>query len=180
MRKILVMTFNEWIEIVTKKGYLCDEYKNKVDQAMSKKQIMDIALDANGSEYLPKLRNVNLSLPYEIICNEFRSYINGKYIAEYKNGRGNGYTSSIYCCYNDNNALLVETTVITLLGCKCLIRVKENDYVKINADCNCELVIDCPTTSRCVVEYWGNAKIVVLGNYDNVELIDNYNEEIKL
>lgn len=174
------MTFSEWIKIVAKKGYLCDEYKDKVDKALSKKQIMDIALDANGSEYLPKLQCVNLSLPYDIICKSFNSYINGRYIAEYKNGRGNGYTSSMYCCYSDDDAVVVETTVITFLGCKCVVRVKKNDYVKINADCNCELIIDCPPTARSVVEYWGDAKIEVIGNYGNVELINNGNEEIRL
>lgn len=154
------MDFKTWINKVIESGNLCGEYKDKVDDAKSKKQILDIVLDANGSSFLQEMQAKGMPLPYETINNEFRSYINGRYKAEFKNDKGNGYSSSLYCCYAEDE-LLIDTTLTTMLGCNTDVYIRNNDFVKIYADKNCELHISCPPSSTCIVEYWEGAHIIV-------------------
>lgn len=154
------MDFNTWINKVIESGNLCVEYKAKVDDAKSKLQLMHLCLDSNGSTYLCEMQEKGYPLPYEVINKEFRSYINGRYNAEFKNDKGNGYTSSIYCCYAEDE-LLIDTTLTTMLGCNTDVYIRPNDFVKIYADKNCELHISCPDSSRCIVEYWNGAQIFV-------------------
>lgn len=168
------MTFNEWIQEIIGSGLLCGEYTSKVDDAKSKKRLMDIVLDANGVSWLCEMDAKGMPLPYETILREFKGYINARYIAEYKNEKGNGYSSALYCCFSDSSDINIETTLTTVLGCKADVWVGANDFVKIYADKNCQLMIHCPETSRCIVEYWKGAKVEVdepLGG--KVELIEH-------
>lgn len=154
------MSFFMWINKVIQSGNLCADYEDKVRDSKSRKQLLDIVLDANGVSYLQEMQAKGMPLPYEIIHKEFGSYINGRYKAEFKNEKGHGYTSSIYCCYAEDECL-IDTTLTTMLGCNTDVYIRENDFVKIYADSNCELHISCPISSRCIVEYWDGAKIIV-------------------
>lgn len=170
------MEFHEWLNSVIKSGNLCDAYKDKALDAKSKLALVRLCLDSNGASYLCEMQAKGYPLSYETICSKFRSYINSRYIAEFKNEKGNGYTSCIYCCFSDSSDINIETTITTILGCKSDIWVRENDFVRIYADSNCDLAIHCPKTSRCIVEYWDGANIRLLDCYDlkglgNVELI---------
>lgn len=169
----MCMDFNEWLCKVKSRGLLCGAYSEKVDNAKSKKYIMDLALDANGASYLCEMDSKGYPLPYEVILKFFSSYVNGRYVSEHKNDKGNGYTSCIYCCYSESDSIEINTTLTTLLGCSANVYIKDNDFCKIYADKNCNLRIHCPITSRCIVEYWKGANIVVLDNCDKVELIEN-------
>ena len=164
------MKYNEWISKVIQTGNLCGNYTDKVMKAKSKLQIMNCVLDANGINFLCEIQEKGLPLPYETICKEFANYINGKYIAEFKNEKGNGYTSSIYCCY-DNRDITVQTTLCCIMGGTHYIHIKENDFVKIYADKNTELVITCPDSSRCIVETWG--RVCVNGGNGRTEVISH-------
>lgn len=163
------MTFSEWIDKVISNGKLCEEYTAKVDDARSKKALMDIVLDANGCKFLCEMDENGISLPYETIKREFGAYINGRYVAEYTSKNGIRYNSSIYCCY-DGVECLIGTTVATMLGCKTTIVMNDNDYVKIIADRNCDLVIKCQDSTRCSVEYSDGAKISIIGCEKNVRV----------
>ena len=154
------MRYSEWIKSVIESGNLCGAYQDKTMNAKSKLDLVRICLDANGASYLCEMQAKGIPLPYETICKEFKSYINGRYVAEFKNEKGNGYTSCIYCCFSDSTDINIETTITTVLGCKSDIWVRENDFVRIYADSNCDLAIHCPKTSRCIVEYWDGAKII--------------------
>jgi hypothetical protein len=165
------MLFKDWINEVIKSGNLCSHYTEKVQDAPSKRRLVDLCLDPNGVSYLQEMQAKGMGLAYETILTEFKSYINGRYIAEFKNEKGNGYTSSIYCCYFDSDTINVNTTLVSLLGCKSKVNIAENDFVRICVDKNCELIVNCPQSSRCIIEYWGNAKIQVNGNVEKVVLI---------
>lgn len=165
--------FKEWLALLKENGLLCDVYCDKVDNAKSKLELVRCCLDANGANFLQEMQSAGFPLPYEVICSVFHSYINGRYIAEFKNERGSGYTSCVYCCYSESDSIEINTTLTTLLGCSANVYIKDNDFCKIYADKNCNLRIHCPITSRCIVEYWKGANIVVLENCNNVELIEN-------
>lgn len=164
------MKYNEWISNIKNNGLLCDIYTQKVDKALSKKQIMDIVLDANGASYLMQMQSKGYPLPYETIIKEFGSYINGRYKAEYKNDKGNGYTSSMYCCYTDESFIELDTTQTILLGCNTVLYVKDNSIAQVYADKNCDIIIYCPKSSRLIVDYWKGAKIKVIENEERVTL----------
>lgn len=163
------MTFQEWIDKVISNGKLCEEYTGKVYDAKSKKALMDIVLDANGSKFLCEMDEHGMTLPYDTIKREFGAYINGRYIAEYTTKRGGRYNSSVYCCYNDDECL-VETTIVTMLGCKTTIVMNDNDYVRIIADKNCDLIVKCQESTRCSVEYSEGAKVSIVGCEKNVRV----------
>lgn len=166
------MRFQEWINEIISSGLLCGAYTAKVDEAKSKARLMDLCLDANGASWLCEMDAKGMPLPYDTILNEFKPYLNGRYVGKFYNKSGKlGYTSSIYCCFSDYDSIDIQTTLTTFLGCKSEIWVSGNDFVRIYADKNCELVVYCPPTSRCIVEYWNGAKIIdgLLGG--KVELI---------
>ena len=152
------MTFEEWINAVISSGQLCSSYTDKVASAKSKLQIMRIVLDANGVNYLQEMQEKGMGLPYETILREFKNYINDNYIAEYRNERGGGYTSTIYCCYSDGNRIDVVTTLATFLGCSNVeLHIAENNFAHIYLDKNCDVSIHCPISARCIVDYWDGA-----------------------
>ena len=154
------MCFEEWINKVIQSGNLCSGYSNKVSSSKSKLQIVRIVLDANGVSYLPEMDEKGFPLPYDTILREFKNYINGNYIAQFSNDKGHGYSSSIYCCYSEGNEIHVNSTLSTYLGCSNVtLKINENDFVHLYIDKNCDLSIDCPESSKCLVDYWEGAKI---------------------
>lgn len=163
------MKYREWIESIDSKGLICEMYRNKVINATSKKQLVDYAMDANGALFILEMQKKGCTLPYETLTNEFSSYINGKYNADY-NGK---YTSSMFCCYNGDSFIELNTTQTILLGCKVDVYVKEYTASKIVVDKNCEITIHCPRTSKLNVQYANGAKIVVFDNKDRVQLTEN-------
>lgn len=152
------MTFDEWVNTAIESGCMCEGYSNMVSSAKSKLQMMRIVLDANGIGYLQEMQENGHSLPYETILSEFKRYINGNYIAEFRNERGSGYTSTMYCCYSDGNRIDVVTTLATFLGCSNVeLHIAENNFAHIYLDKNCDVSIHCPISARCIVDYWDGA-----------------------
>lgn len=161
----------DWLNGIISSGDLCKEYADKVEMSKSKKALMDVVLDSNGSTWLCEMAKRGNALPYEYITQEFGSFINGRYVGEFKKEDGKGYTSSLYCCYSFPD-LMLDTTITTLLGCETKITIRQNDFVKIVLDTNCDVDIYCPISSRCIIECFGNAKADVLClKKENVKII---------
>lgn len=164
------MKTKDWLHEITNAGLLCGSYIDKVNDAKSKKQLIDICFDANGINYLCEMQEKGLPLPYETICNEFAPFINGRYVAEYRNDKSHGYTSKLYCCYNEPE-IFVDTTVCTILGYNGTIVVEKNNYAKIYIDKNCNVTITLEDGSRAIVEYWEGATVAHnLGDANNKRL----------
>lgn len=166
------METRDWLNKIMNAGFLCGAYTNKVNDAKSKKQLIDVCFDANGINFLCEMQEKGVPLPYETICREFASYINGRYVAEYRNEKGHGYTSKLYCRYNEPE-IVVDTTVCSILGYKGTIVVAKNNYAKIYIDKNCDVKIKLEEYAKANVEYWKGAKVEVLGNCERVKLTEN-------
>lgn len=162
----MVRTFEDWIKLIIGAGELCSTYQDKVDSAVSNKKLVDLVMDANGMSFLCEMQSKGMPLPYEVITRRFGCFINGRYIGEHKTEKGRGYTSAIYCCYE--GVVRCDTTLLTLLGCRCDLYVKSNHILQVYADSNTSLNVICPETSKAIVHYWGGGKPAVKGN---VELI---------
>lgn len=166
------MKTSEWLSNIIENGALCSNYANKVNEAKSKLQLFRLCCDANGANFLMEMQKKSMPLPYETITKEFASYINSRYVAEYRNEKGNGYTSTLYCCYDKDN-IFVDTTLCSVLGYTGRIVIAKNNFAKIYLDQNCNVQVELQEGSRAIVEYWKGAKVEVLNMHDKVQLIEN-------
>lgn len=155
----------KWVSDLSKSDNICLQYYDKIKKAKTKKRIVDIAIDSNGCSFLCDMESKNMLIPYSHITSIFSSFINGNYTS-FHGDKDRGYTSSIYCCYQGD--IDVKSSLVTLLGCKANVYVKENSVVQIYADRNCEISVGCPSSSKAIVHYWGNREPEYSGN---VELI---------
>lgn len=162
----------DWLALLNQNNLLCSEYNKKVINAKSKKQLMDLVLDSNGSSYLQEMDSKGCGLPYEFICTQFAPYINGRYIAEYSNTNKPSYTSALYCCFGGEK-INVDTTLCSVLGYTGRIVIAKNNFAKIYLDKNCDVQIELQEGSRAIVEYWKGAKVEVLNMHNKVQLIEN-------
>lgn len=168
------MNFKEWLSSILDTSKICDEYNDKVKNAQSKKQMMDIVLDSNGLPYMCQMSHIGQGLPYDVITKEFAPFINGAYIGYFNGQSGCQYSGSIYCGLKDGSSVVVETTATCFLGCKCDVFIQDYDFVQIYADDNCELTIHCSERGKCYVDYWGDAKIFVEGDSSRVLIEQNF------
>lgn len=149
----------DWIEDEHLKGELCEEYYERLCDAKSKKQVMDIVMDINGLEYLCLSREKGNPLPYEVIEKEFRSYINGKYIPKFNFSKMTEYDSSVYLSLGKDCEVNVGTTLALFLNCSCDIYVKDYHVARIFLDGNCDVRLHCPKGASVIVEAFGDAKV---------------------
>ena len=102
-----------------KEGILCENYALLWDKANSKKQLMDLALSAQGANTLCYSIAHGWGLSNEEILKRFKRYINGAYTYE----AASGYTSVLYCNYY--GMIEAEDTLIILIDCDTIINVPE-------------------------------------------------------
>lgn len=153
------MTFKEWLNNALSYDLICDLYKDRVAKAQSKKQFMDIVLEANGLEYLCKAKADGYGLPYDTILREFTPFINGAYEAKIDRENGKWYTSTMYCCLDEKSEIRVCNTATGFYGCKCSVVVPKNSFVQLYVDDECKLDITCHETSKCYISYSEGAEI---------------------
>ncbi len=110
---------------------LCGEYKAKWDNARGKKDLVDIALDSNGVEWICQMAEMGV-LTKEIALSDFGNYINGKYVRN----KG-GYTSEVYAYYD--GTVTMRTTLLVVMGCDVEVIVPENSIGRIYTCCGAKV-----------------------------------------
>lgn len=125
---------------------LCEEYTDKWTSAKSKKQLIDIALDANGLSFVANAVAKGY-LTAEYICEAFAPFNNGKYVRD-----KDGYTSALYCGEDTNEISATETAllVIDFVG---------DIYIPENRICEIHLV-----NSKCYIVSKGKANVYTYGD----------------
>lgn len=166
MRKSKYMTFKEWLNIVLDNGFICERYLPSVGSAQSRKQYMDIALDINGMEFLCNMREKGYGLPYDVICGEFRAYLNGRYIHTNAKPIG-GYSSSLYCRIEDPSEITINTTLTGIFGCSCWIHVPKNMCCQLCVDGASVVNISVGDGAKCHVDLWDGG-VVISDNMDSI------------
>lgn len=163
----------DWIEKETiATGLLCEEFTNKVHSAGSKKQLFEIWCSVNGASWLQEMHDKGVSVPYEIIEEDWGRYINGKHKPEFKReGAKYGYTSCIYFRYAENDSLEMDTTVASFFDCKIDLFIPKNRVAQIFVDVKSKIRIHCHPTARIVVDYWGSDDTIeIIEGKDRVRL----------
>lgn len=90
---------------------LCGQYKTMWDACRNKKDLIDMALDANGVEFMADSIAFDWGLSKEYLMKEFSDFINGKY----QRNKG-GYKSRMYVGYEGD--ITIDSTITLLVGCK--------------------------------------------------------------
>jgi len=157
------MTTNDWLKQIQEAGLLCEEYTDKVELAMNKTQLIDLAFDANGISFIPEMESKGYALPYESIISEYGGFVNGRY----KRSK-DGYTSSMYVLCEDD--VEVDTTITCFLGCKCWVILPEFSFREIYLDKNCVVKLSVPSNSRVSIHTWEGAKIDFSGCSGDVKV----------
>lgn len=160
------MVVKEWLDTIIEKGVLCDGYKEKVQKALNKKDMMDIVLDANGVSWIPEQIAKGRCVSYKAMYKEFWPFLNGRYKAKFQQETGE-YTSSMYVGIHNERDLsgvlfgnvFVDTTLCVLLDIQGDVEIAKNHVAKIYLDQNCDVRIIVPETSKCIVYYFVGAKI---------------------
>lgn len=138
---------------------LCKEYRDKWDRAKSKKDLIDIALDANGIEYMAEMLSGEWGLTPEYICEEFAEYINGAYT------RGkDGYKTAMYVKYEGE--IIASCTAYLIVSCDVDIKIPENCVCRIFVCADSNVIVDCE--GDCEVYYYGRRTQIseILGSGD--------------
>lgn len=128
---------------LVEKGLLCQEYADKMNACIGKYAAFSLLCDANGCHYFLQLNEKGVDTPYNQLASVFLPYINGRCKVEYKDEEGKvKYTSAMYVSFGDD--IVCDTTILTVLFCKCIVRVVKNGFSRIYIDRNskCEIVLD--------------------------------------
>lgn len=117
---------------------LCGDYKTKWDNAMTIKQLLDIASDINGADFLCASVAKGWGLSKDFLLKNFGEYLNGKYKANIDRG----YDSEIFVGYTGK--IVANATILTILYADNVnIRIPKNHMCRIFAACNTKLEILC-------------------------------------
>ena len=90
---------------------LCGQYKTMWDECRNKKDLIGMALDANGVEFMADSIEFGWGLSKEYLIKEFGDFVNGKY----QRNKG-GYKSRMYVGYEGD--ITIDSTITLLVGCK--------------------------------------------------------------
>jgi hypothetical protein len=149
--------FATFIQNAKRRG-LCAEYTAKVSEAMSKKQIIDIAFDANGISWLCDSIAKGWGLSPDYIAEQYARFLNGSYVYH-----GEGYTSTMFC---QVPMVRVVSTMCCVIDCHCI----------VHSDRLCELhVVNSKVRiegrGRCILHLY-NSTIENADSFNGV-IIDN-------
>lgn len=139
---------------------LCGKYKGMWDNAESKKSLMDIALDANGVEFLCEACTDGWGLSTEFLLKEFSDYVNGNYMSN-----RNGYTSAMYVGYGryaempPYDGIVSTTTLTVLIDCTIFLTIPKYTVCKIYVCRGCDIEIKC--SGKCDIYVYGNDTSIV-------------------
>lgn len=98
---------------------ICEKYALLWDKAGSKKQLMDVAMSAQGADFLCDSIAKGWGISQDEIVSKFKKYINGVYAYE----DPAGYSSVLYCQYY--GAIDAEDTLIILIDCDATVYVPD-------------------------------------------------------
>jgi hypothetical protein len=141
-----MITLEDFLENAQIEG-ICERYSKSVINCGSKKQLMDIALDVNGADYLCTAIAEGWGISPSEISKRFAPYVNGRYILD--NGK---YTSAMYCQYN--GSIECKTTLLTLVECNIEVEVPQGHICEIYICGNCNIKLN--GKGRVLLASYGN------------------------
>lgn len=165
------MTYSKSILELKRKSLamgLCGEYKDKWTNATTPKDLVNMAADINGADFLCSSVAKGWGLSKDFLLNNFVGHINGDYVA--KCGNNNGYTSEIYVGHKGD--ITVRTTILIVLYSDVTIHVPINHVCRILAAGNTNISVECNGVCEFVHYSDNNMRYMVNGNSGKFTFID--------
>lgn len=128
---------------------LCGEYKAKWDVASSKEDLMNIALDSNGIEFLCDSSSFGWGVDIEYLKRMFSDYINGKWT------RLGKYTSCLYVDFNGQ--VKQDCTLTAVLASKVEFHVPKGNVCELHV--GAQSTVDITGEGICYVYSYGHNKV---------------------
>ena len=134
---------------------LCEKYKHKWDLCTTKRQLIDLALDSNGVEFMADSIAFGWGLGKDYIVNEFAEFINGSYVRD-----KDGYTSEFYV--GARGVIELRSTMLLVAYCDGLeIKIPKGSAGRIYV-CG---------GSKIRIENYGYVDILEYGSVNNIDII---------
>lgn len=135
------------------KHAVCTEYKQRWDAATDTREVLDVALDIQGIEYVSNAIAEGWGISPEYVTRTFRDLINGKY----EHVSQKGYTSQLYCQYEGE--IDVRCTNLQVIDSHCVVNIPDGHI------CNLYVTGD---SSVAVFNENGYAHVILYGNSEAV------------
>jgi len=141
---------NELLELKRKAKALalCDEYTERWDECETKEDLIKTVLDSNRVEFLCDGVEFKWGLKPKFIAEEFKDFINGKYLCE----NPKGYTTELYCKFTGE--IQARSTILVLINTCADIYIPKNSFVKIYF---------CARSQARIHNRGGNVRIISYG-----------------
>lgn len=136
---------------------LCDEYKKRWDACNTKEELIKLALDANGVEFMADSIAFGWGLSKEYLLEEFGEYANGKYQCQQR-----GYTSEMYI---DAHGVIEAKSTLILIACCEDLKIIIPEYMV------CQIFV-CGGT-KISISGQGKADLVVYGEGNRIDASPN-------
>lgn len=131
---------------------LCDEYKDKWDKCSTKRDLVKMALDSNGIEFMADSIAFGWGMSKEYLLKEFGEFMNGLFICD-----EGGYTSEMFV--GAHGVVKSRSTLMLVAYCDDLeIIVPENTFCRIYV-CG---------GSKVYMNSFGVAYLVVYGSNNHI------------
>jgi hypothetical protein len=142
---------------------LCDKYKNIWDACRTKEELINMALDVNGIEFIADGYAYGWGLSTDYITDNFIEFVNGDYLSRY-----DGYTTEMYVSKELN--LIPRATATLIMDCSGDIEIPENKIcsiylaksnIRLRCKGKCDLYIFNTEETKCEIssEYTKNVRI---------------------
>lgn len=155
---------------------LCENYTSMWSDEKGKRQLFELACDANSVEYMAKSLSEGWGLSPDFISDKFKAYINGKYICEYKNNKGHGYTSTMLCNFEEET-FEVNTTLLCVLSSKTQLYIKPNHLCKIYIAGESYIDLKLGENSMCYLYVYGGEPMITGDVTDKKVVVKRIMEE---
>lgn len=118
---------------------LCGKYNEKWADATTQKELVDLATDINGADFLCASVAKGWGLSRDFLLQNFGDYINGRYVSAH--GEKKDYTSEVFI--GCDGEIRARTTIIIVLYSDVTVYVPKNHACRIFAAGNTNIGIQC-------------------------------------
>jgi len=153
----------KWYRLAIGTGQIPEVVADRFRSIKDNRELFMVMCDANGSSLLQEIQARGVVLPLDKIKNELHAFVNGRYVCEYVGLSGDViYNSKMYVGYGED--IVADTTLLSLLDCKCEVRVPKNCFATITLDKDCDVKINIEDYGHVNIKAHKDAKYTVIGN----------------
>lgn len=145
---------------------LCGEYGEKWADAATQKELVDLASDINGADFLCSSVAKGWGLSKDFLLRNFGDYINGRYVS--RHGGTKGYTSEVFI--GCDGEIRARATILIILYSNVTVYVPENHACRVFAAGNTNIAIQCD--GYCEFTDYTPQYDMKAGDFGRVRIID--------